>query len=46
MRGYMDEPAAPDEANWPGQLHDSPAILPTLRALIGACLAFAEGKSA
>ena len=46
MRGYMDEPALPDEANWPGQLHDSPAILPTLRALIGACLAFAEGKSA
>ena len=46
MRGYMDEPAAPDEANWPGQLHDSPAILPSLRALIGACLAFAEGKVA
>ena len=46
MRGYMDEPAAPDEANWPGQLHDSPVILPTLRALIGACLTFAEGKSA
>ena len=43
MRGYMDEPAAPDAANWPGQLHPQPAIQPTLRALIGACLTFAEG---
>ncbi|MDE2437367.1 MAG: N-formylglutamate deformylase [Sphingomonadales bacterium] len=43
QRGYMDEPAAPDEANWPGSLHPRPEIEPTLRALIGACLTFAEG---
>lgn len=46
QRGYMDEPAAIDEANWPGALHAQPAILPTLKALIGACLTFAEGQSA
>ena len=28
QRGYMDEPAMPDEANWPGRLHDEPVILP------------------
>ena len=46
QRGYMDEPAAIDETNWPGQLHAAPAILPTLQALIAACLTFAEGKTA
>ena len=46
QRGYMDEPAEPDEHNWPGRLHQHPAIEPSLRALIGACLVFAEGKSA
>ncbi|MEQ1499346.1 MAG: N-formylglutamate deformylase [Novosphingobium sp.] len=45
MRGYMAEPDLPDEANWPGALHQSPEILPTLRALIGACLTFAEGSN-
>jgi N-formylglutamate deformylase len=44
MRGYMDEPDAPDEANWPGALHAEPVILPTLKALTGACLTFAEGR--
>jgi len=44
MRGYMAEPDAPDEANWPGTRHAAPAILPTLKALIGACLNFAEGR--
>ena len=44
MRGYMDEPAALDHANWPGALHSHPAIAPTLRALIGACLTFAKGQ--
>jgi len=43
MRGYLDEPAVPDEANWPPPLAAEPAILPTLRALIGACLTFAKG---
>ncbi len=45
QRGYMDEPATIDEANWPGALHAQPAILPTLKALIGACLSFAEGSN-
>ena len=44
MRGYMDEPAEVDPANWPGALHRQPAIAPTLRALIGACLTFAKGQ--
>ena len=44
MRGYMNEPDAPDEANWPGAFHAEPVILPTLKALIGACLTFAEGR--
>jgi formiminoglutamase len=46
QRGYMDEPAAIDEANWPGQLHTQPAIHFTLKALISACLTFAEGTPA
>lgn len=46
QRGYMDEPAAIDETNWPGELHTAPAILPTLQALIAACLTFAEGNPA
>ena len=45
MRGYMDEHAVPDAANWPGQLHPQPAIQPTLHALIGTCLTFAKGTS-
>ncbi len=44
MRGYMDEPDAPDEANWPAPRNAASAILPTLKALIGACLTFAEGR--
>ena len=44
MRGYLDEPDLPDETNWPGALHREPAILPTLKALIGACLTFAQGR--
>ncbi|WP_309623561.1 N-formylglutamate deformylase [Novosphingobium sp.] len=46
MRGYMDEPADLSEANWPAPLHENPAILPTLKVLIAACLTFAEGTSA
>ena len=44
MRGYLDEPDAPNEARWPGTRNEAPAILPTLKALIGACLTFAEGR--
>lgn len=43
MRGYLAEPDLPDEANWPAALDPAPAILPTLRAVIGACLEFANG---
>ena len=45
MRGYMDEPEVPDEANWPTPLHPDPAIFTTLKALIGACLTFAGGSN-
>lgn len=44
MRGYLAEPDTIDEANWPAPLAPSPAIEPTLRALIGACLTFTEGR--
>lgn len=43
MRGYLDEPDAVNEASWPAPLHAQPKIEPTLRALIGACLTFAQG---
>ena len=43
MRGYLPEPAAPSPANWPAPLAVSPAIMPTLHALLGACLTFAKG---
>jgi len=46
MRGYMDDPQAPHEGDWPGTKHAHPAIEPTLKALIGACLTFAQGKTA
>lgn len=42
MRGYMAESETIDETNWPAPLDPSPAILPTLRAVIGACLDFAK----
>ena len=43
MRGYLAEPVEPSPANWPAPLAVSPAIMPTLQALIGACLTFAKG---
>ncbi len=42
-RGYMTEPASPDESNWPSPLDADPAILPTLRQAIAAVLDFAKG---
>jgi len=43
MRSYMDEPAEPDEANWPPPLNPGHAayITPILRDLLAACIAFA-----
>ena len=43
MRGYLTEPAPLTPANWPALLHPAPPIAPTLQALIGVCLNFAEG---
>ena len=43
MRGYLTEPERPGPEDWPGATHPSPAILPTLRQVIQACLAFAKG---
>lgn len=43
QRGYMAEPTALDETNWPTPLDPAPAILPTLRQVIAAALDFAKG---
>jgi N-formylglutamate deformylase len=45
MRGYLTEPDVPNENNWPAPIHPDPAILPTLRRVIAACLEFAKGRS-
>lgn len=45
MRGYMDEPADVMPDNWPAPLAADPAILPTLRAVLTACLDFAKGSA-
>ena len=45
MRGYMPEPGAPTPENWPTPLDATPAVLPTLRQVIHACLAFAKGSA-
>jgi formiminoglutamase len=37
-RGYMDEPEAPDAANWPSPLHKTPEILPVLQTIIESFL--------
>ena len=44
IRGYMDEPAAPDEANWPRPWDPARAagITPILTDILKACLAFAR----
>ena len=44
MRGYLAEPEEPSPENWPAPLADAPAVLPTLRRVIGACLDFAKGR--
>ena len=45
MRGYLTEPAEPTPQNWPPPLAAQPQIIPTLQALIGACLTFAKGPA-
>jgi N-formylglutamate deformylase len=44
MRGYMAEPATPTPDTWPTPLAADPAILPTLRQVLDACLTFAKGQ--
>lgn len=45
MRGYLAEPGEVTPDNWPAPLADSPSILPTLRAVLTACLDFAKGPA-
>ncbi|MCP3731000.1 N-formylglutamate deformylase [Sphingomonas sp. MG17] len=42
MRGYLTEPERPGLDNWPTPPDPDPAILPTLRCVLDACLAFAK----
>ena len=44
MRGYLAEPDLPTPDNWPARLAIDPPVLPTLRAVLAACLAFAKGS--
>lgn len=43
MRGYLNEPAVPDETNWPVSLDPTFAatLTPILRNILEACIAFA-----
>jgi len=43
QRGYMAEPQRPSPGNWPTPLDPEPVVLPILRRVIEACLAFAKG---
>lgn len=45
MRGYLDEPLAPDESNWPPAINPQPPVQPILRQVIAACLDFAKGPA-
>jgi N-formylglutamate deformylase len=44
MRAYLDEPAQPDEANWPPPYRATRAapVTATLAAILDACIAFAR----
>ncbi len=46
-RGYMDEPAAPDAANWPAPYSEAraAALRKVLKTVLDACLVFARTKS-
>jgi formiminoglutamase len=45
QRGYLEEPDRPDPGNWPTPLDRYPAVLPTLRHVLAACLGFAKGTA-
>ena len=45
MRGYMTEPADPGPADWPAPIAANPGIIPILRQVLAACLAFAKERS-
>jgi N-formylglutamate deformylase len=44
MRGYMAEPEHPDADNWPTPIDAYPAVLPTIRRVLAAAIAFAKGQ--
>jgi N-formylglutamate deformylase len=44
MRGYMAEPEHPDADNWPTPIDPYPAVLPILRRVLAAAIAFAKGQ--
>jgi formiminoglutamase len=44
QRGYMAEPAALTDVNWPSPLDPRPAIQPVLEQVIAATLDFAKGQ--
>ncbi len=47
MRGYLQEPVAPDESNWPAPLDDALAapLRVVLRDILDACITFAGGQT-
>jgi formiminoglutamase len=45
QRGYMAEPGTPNPANWPTPIDAEPAVVPVLRNILAACLAFAKGAA-
>ncbi len=45
MRGYMAEPDTPAPDDWPTPIDADPAVLPTLRDVLAACISFAKGTA-
>ncbi len=43
MRGYLAEPAAVTPGNWPAPLDPASPLIPDLKAILNACIAFARG---
>ena len=44
MRGYLAEPASLDPESWPAPLDPASPLIAELRAILQACIAFAEGR--
>jgi formiminoglutamase len=45
VRGYMPDPDQPTPENWPTPIDPDPAVVPILRQVLDACLAFSKGKA-